>query len=53
MKRIGKDDFKLLKVIGKGSYGKVYLVEKLADEELQSDMSHMSSMLSSLPSPNG
>ena len=26
-KSIGKDNFKLMKVIGRGSYGKVYLVE--------------------------
>lgn len=32
IKRIGKEDFKIHKVVGKGSYGKVYLVEKMAKE---------------------
>jgi serine/threonine protein kinase len=32
IKRIGKSDFKILKLIGKGSYGKVYLVEKLSGD---------------------
>ncbi|TNV79189.1 hypothetical protein FGO68_gene10800 [Halteria grandinella] len=50
VKRIGKDDFKIHKVIGKGSYGKVYLVERLEDEAIlastvhQIDLSHLSSM---------
>lgn len=38
MKRIGKDDFKLLKVIGRGSYGKVYLVERLNDDHQNFEM---------------
>ena len=33
IKRIGTDDFKIHKVIGKGSYGKVYLVEKMMRQE--------------------
>ena len=33
IKRIGMDDFKIHKVIGKGSYGKVYLVEKMMTSE--------------------
>jgi serine/threonine protein kinase len=33
IKRIGKEDFKIHKVIGKGSYGKVYLVEKMTLEK--------------------
>jgi serine/threonine protein kinase len=32
IKRIGKDDFKILKMVGKGSYGKVFLVEKMIAE---------------------
>jgi serine/threonine protein kinase len=35
IKRIGKNDFKILKLIGKGSYGKVYLVEKLMGDQNQ------------------
>jgi len=27
---VNKNDFKIMKVIGRGSYGKVYLVEHLA-----------------------
>ncbi len=32
IKRIGKEDFKIHKVVGKGSYGKVYLVEKMSKD---------------------
>ena len=35
IKRIGKNDFKILKLIGRGSYGKVYLVEKLMGDQNQ------------------
>ncbi len=36
-KRLGKDDFKILKVIGRGTFGKVYLVEKIDQEEASQD----------------
>ena len=32
IKRIGMEDFKIHKVIGRGSYGKVYLVEKMMEQ---------------------
>jgi hypothetical protein len=32
IKRIGKNDFKILKMVGRGSYGKVYLVEKMISD---------------------
>ena len=32
IKRIGKEDFKIHKVVGKGSYGKVYMVEKMSKD---------------------
>ena len=32
IKRIGKNDFKILKMVGRGSYGKVYLVEKMVSD---------------------
>ena len=31
---VNKQDFKILKVIGRGSFGKVYLVQKKDDEKL-------------------
>lgn len=31
---IGKDNFKILKVIGRGSFGKVFLVEKRGSHEI-------------------
>lgn len=31
---INKQDFKILKVIGRGSFGKVYLVQKIDTERL-------------------
>ena len=43
LKRVGKDDFKILKVIGRGSYGKVYLVEKLSQNLLVDESSFLSS----------
>ena len=33
-RKLNKDDFKILRVIGRGSFGKVFLVEKKDNKEL-------------------
>lgn len=35
---MGKEDFRILKVVGRGSYGTVFLVEKLEGEELEEEL---------------
>jgi serine/threonine protein kinase len=37
---VGKEDFRILKVIGKGSYGKVYLVEKIDSEDAKTNVTY-------------